>query len=69
VDVLTSDEMMPGTVSLPHGYGHHRSGSRLRVAAAHAGVSVNDVTDEQKLDALCGNAALNGVPVELLPIA
>jgi anaerobic selenocysteine-containing dehydrogenase len=67
VDVLTSDEMMPGTVSLPHGYGHHRNGTRQRVAAAHAGVSVNDVTDEQLLDELCGNAALNGVPVELFP--
>ncbi len=67
VDVKASDEMMPGTVSLPHGWGHHRKGARLSVAAEHAGVSANDVTDEQFLDALCGNAALNGVPVELLP--
>lgn len=68
VDVKAAEEMMPGTVSLPHGWGHHRSGSRLRVAGAHAGVSANDVTDEQLLDNLSGNVALNGVPVEVLPL-
>jgi hypothetical protein len=50
-------------VSLPHGWGHDREGIRLDVARAHPGVSVNDLTDEQHLDSLCGNAALNGVPV------
>jgi hypothetical protein len=50
-------------VSIPHGWGHHRPGIRLGVAQSHAGVSANDLTDETFLDALCGNAALNGVPV------
>jgi len=63
--VEVSDEVMPGVVSLPHGWGHHRDGVRLRVASAHAGVSVNDVTDEQRLDALCGTASLTGVPVRV----
>jgi len=57
--------MMPGVVSLPHGWGHHRPGVRLEIAAAHPGVSVNDLTDETFLDALCGNAALNGLPVQV----
>ena len=51
-----SDEMMPGVVSLPHGYGHGRPGVRLSVASAHAGVSVNDLTDEQRVDELTANA-------------
>ena len=58
-----STDMMPGVVSIPHGWGHHRPGIRLGVAQSHAGVSANDLTDETFLDALCGNAALNGVPV------
>lgn len=58
-----TDEMMPGVVSLPHGWGHDRPGVQLDVAKKHAGVSINDVTDEQLLDTLSGNAVLNGVPV------
>ena len=65
IDTKASDQAVRSTVSLPHGWGHHRSGIRLQVAAAHAGVSANDITDEQLLDELCGNAVLNGVPVEL----
>ena len=56
---------MPGVVSVPHGWGHQRDGVQLRVAQEHAGVSVNDLTDEQSLDALSGNAALNALPVQL----
>jgi anaerobic selenocysteine-containing dehydrogenase len=63
VPVEVTDSVMPGVVCLPHGFGHHRDGIRMSVAAAHAGESANDVTDEHFLDALTGNAALNGVPV------
>jgi anaerobic selenocysteine-containing dehydrogenase len=63
--VAVSDEMMPGVVSLPHGFGHGAPGVRLRVAAAHAGVSSNQLADETLLDALSGNAVLNGIPVEV----
>ncbi len=61
--------MMPGVVSMPHGYGHNRPGIRLDVAQAHAGVSINDLTDETLLDALTGNAALTGVAVTVSPVA
>ena len=57
--------MMPGVVSLPHGYGHARSGTLGAIASQHAGVSCNDVTDDRFIDALSGNAAVNGVPVTL----
>ncbi|MFW2389865.1 MAG: molybdopterin oxidoreductase family protein [Polyangiales bacterium] len=59
---LTSD-MMPGVVSLPHGFGHGRDGVQLNVATRHPGVSVNDLTDDRLLDVLSGNAAFSGVPV------
>lgn len=65
VQVLASDEVMPGVVSLPHGYGHGRQGVRLQIAHAQPGVSANDLTDELLRDALSGNAALNGVPVQV----
>ena len=60
-----SEEMMPGVVSLPHGWGHGRDGVRLSVAARHAGVSINDVVDDRAIDELTGTAVLNGTPVEI----
>jgi anaerobic selenocysteine-containing dehydrogenase len=65
VPVQVSDEIMRGVVSLPHGWGHGRRRIRQRIAAEHAGVSVNDLTDEQWIDPLTGNAGFNGVPVEV----
>lgn len=63
VPVESCDDLMPGVVCLPHGYGHHRDGIRMEIAVEHAGVSINDVTDERSIDHLSGNAAVNGVPV------
>jgi hypothetical protein len=59
---------MAGVVSLPHGWGHDRPGTRTAVAREHAGVNVNAVTDEQEIDPLSGNAVFNGVPVTLTPV-
>jgi anaerobic selenocysteine-containing dehydrogenase len=63
VEVALSDEVMPGVVSLPHGWGHTREGSQLRTAAQQPGASANDVTDHLAVDALSGNAAFSGIPV------
>jgi anaerobic selenocysteine-containing dehydrogenase len=60
-----TDELMPGVVSIPHGWGHGRKGVKQKIAQAHAGVSVNDLTDDTLIDQLSGNAAVNGVPVSL----
>ena len=60
-----TDELMPNVVSIPHGFGHGRKGVKQKIAQAHAGVSVNDLTDETLIDELSGNAAVNGVPVRL----
>ncbi|MEK6806167.1 MAG: molybdopterin oxidoreductase family protein [Pseudomonadota bacterium] len=69
VEVQASEEMMPGVVSLPHGWGHARQGVRLQIAREHPGASANDLTDERYQDVLSGNAALNGVPVTVAAIA
>jgi anaerobic selenocysteine-containing dehydrogenase len=60
VPIEISEEMMPGVVSIPHGWGHDRLGIQLEVAQQHAGQSINDVTDDLTIDALCGTAAFNG---------
>jgi anaerobic selenocysteine-containing dehydrogenase len=60
VPIEISEEMMPGVVSIPHGWGHDRLGIQLEVAQQHAGESINDVTDNLTIDALCGTAAFNG---------
>jgi anaerobic selenocysteine-containing dehydrogenase len=66
VEVQASDDMMPGVVSLPHGYGHRRPGVRMRQAVELPGASMNDLTDPAVLDA-SGNAVLSGVPVTVTP--
>jgi anaerobic selenocysteine-containing dehydrogenase len=63
--VEASSEVMPGVVCLPHGWGHDREDARLSIARAHAGVSYNDISDDKYLDAISGNAALNGIPVSV----
>lgn len=65
VPVEVTDEIRPGVVSIPHGWGHGLAGIRTRVAAAHAGVNANLVADETALDALSGTAVLNGLPVQV----
>jgi anaerobic selenocysteine-containing dehydrogenase len=62
VEVLATEDMMRGVVSLPHGYGHAKDGVRLSRASLVPGVSINDLTDPDLLD-VSGNAAFNGVPV------
>lgn len=70
VEATGVDDLMPGVVSLPHGYGHQVVGTRLRHASTVPGVSINDLTDPSLLD-VSGNAALSGVPVTVAraPIA
>ena len=65
VPVKITDEVMPGVTCLPHGWGHHRSGVKLGVATEHPGVSMNDLTDDSLIDAVSGNAVLNGIPVSV----
>jgi anaerobic selenocysteine-containing dehydrogenase len=66
--VEVSDEMMPGVVSLPHGWGHDKPEARLSVASRHAGVCNNVVAPGELVDVPSGNAVVNGIPVEVAPL-
>jgi anaerobic selenocysteine-containing dehydrogenase len=63
--VETTEDIMPGVVSIPHGWGHGAEGVRMGVASAHAGVNSNVLADESMVEPLSGNAVLNGIPVEV----
>ena len=67
VPVEVSDEMMPGVVSLPHGWGHDKAGTRMSIACEHAGVNNNLLAPGTFVDVPSGNAAVNGIPVEVVP--
>ena len=67
VPVVLTDAIMPGVVCIPYGWGHGLPGTRQAVAAGHAGVNVNLLTDASVVDPLSGNAVLNGIPVTVVP--
>ncbi|MEU7530612.1 molybdopterin oxidoreductase family protein [Saccharothrix sp. NPDC042600] len=67
VTVEVTPDMAQGVVSMPHGWGHDRPGTRLSVASQHAGVNVNLLTDDLRLDPLSGTAVLNGTHVRVHP--
>jgi anaerobic selenocysteine-containing dehydrogenase len=69
VPVEITDGVRIGVVSLPHGWGHSRPGSRLAVAADRPGVNVNQLLDGSRFDPLSGTSVLNGFPVELVPLS
>jgi anaerobic selenocysteine-containing dehydrogenase len=66
--VELTDGIMPGVVSIPHGWGHDAPGVRMDVAREHAGVNSNLLTDESQVDPVSGNAVMNGIPVKLAPV-
>ena len=67
VPVEVTDAVMPGVVCVPYGWGHGLPGTRQGVAAGHAGVNVNILTDASVVDPISGNAVLNGIPVTVAP--
>lgn len=60
-----TENIARGVVSIPHGYGHGRTGIKLDVATEHSGASINDLTNETVLDELTGNAAFSSVNVRI----
>lgn len=68
VRVQVTDDVAPGVVSLPHGWGHAEVAPWQKVAGAHPGVSANDWTDDADVEGLVGQSVMNGVPVRLRPI-
>jgi len=67
IDVEVTDGIMPGVVSIPHGWGHDVEGTDMAVAAKRPGVNSNVLSDGSLFDPLSGNAVLNGIPVEVVP--
>jgi anaerobic selenocysteine-containing dehydrogenase len=67
VPAEVTDAIKPGVVSLPHGWGHDKPGTRLTVANEHAGVNTNVLSPGEFVDVLSGNAAVNGIPVTVAP--
>jgi anaerobic selenocysteine-containing dehydrogenase len=65
--VEATPNMRRGVVSLPHGWGHDRGGTRLGIASGQPGVNVNQLNDGNQLDPLSGTAVLNGIPVDIAP--
>lgn len=65
IPVEITEDIMPGVISIPHGWGHHRPGTRQSVAAAHAGVSINDLLDDTLVDPISGTSVLNGQTVDV----
>ena len=65
IETQLSDEIMEGVVSIPQGWGHGRKGVKMKVAQEHPGISINELTDHERIDELTGNAALNGVGVRV----
>ncbi len=65
IEAEVTDEIMQGTISIPHGWGHDREGIRMQTAAAKAGVSFNDLADDQLVDALSGVSVINAIPVSI----
>jgi anaerobic selenocysteine-containing dehydrogenase len=68
VTVEISDEMRPGVVSLPHGWGHDQPGTRMAVAAERPGANLNAILDDAQRDPLSGNAVLSGVAITMQPV-
>jgi len=65
IEVVITDDIQQGIVSMPQGWGHNQKGTKMSVAATQPGVSINDLTDANRVDTLTGNAAFNGTPVAI----
>jgi len=65
IEAEVSDEVNIGTISIPHGWGHDRKGIKMSIAQAHAGASINDLIDDQRVDELSGVAAMTGTPIRI----
>jgi anaerobic selenocysteine-containing dehydrogenase len=65
IEVDVNDDILPGVVSMPQGWGHNRKFTRMKIAQGQPGVSINSLTDARRVDPVSGNAAFNGTPVAI----
>lgn len=69
VPVEITQDLRPGVVCFPHGWGHDQEGVAMNVARKHGGINTNLITDEAQFDPVSGNSLLNGVPVTVVSAA
>ena len=65
IEAEVTNEIMSGTISIPHGWGHDRDGIKLNTASSKSGVSFNDLADDQLVDPLSGVSVINAIPVTI----
>lgn len=65
IPIEITNEILQGVVSIPHGFGHDRMGTKIQLAQQNAGVSINDLTNDNKVDQLTGNANFSGTKVKV----
>jgi anaerobic selenocysteine-containing dehydrogenase len=65
IEMQITDDIMPGVISIPHGWGHTAADLQLSVAATQPGVNINLLTDDARVDNLTGTSVLNGIPVKV----
>jgi anaerobic selenocysteine-containing dehydrogenase len=69
VPVEVTEAIMPGVVSMPHGWGHGKPGTRMAIANESPGVNTNILSPPTFIDEPSGNGALNGIPVTVTAVA
>jgi formate dehydrogenase len=62
---LVTDEIVAGTVAVPHGWGHQRGGWSVAREAGGANVNALSSSEPEDLERLAGMAHLNGIPVRI----
>ncbi|MGQ0848234.1 MAG: molybdopterin-dependent oxidoreductase [Actinomycetota bacterium] len=67
IKVEITEDIIPGVVSIPYGWGHDVEGIKLGIAANHPGANVNFLSSGD-MDPVSGNAVLNGIAVTLSPV-
>jgi anaerobic selenocysteine-containing dehydrogenase len=66
VPVEITDAIKPGVVSMPHGWGHGKAGTRMSVANSSPGANTNVLSPPTLVDEPSGNGVLNGIPVTVI---
>ncbi|HYX99760.1 MAG TPA: molybdopterin dinucleotide binding domain-containing protein, partial [Mycobacterium sp.] len=66
VPVEITDAIKPGVVSMPHGWGHGKPGTRMSVANSSPGANTNVLSPPTLVDEPSGNGVLNGIPVTVI---
>ncbi|GAA4272508.1 molybdopterin oxidoreductase family protein [Aquimarina gracilis] len=65
IEAEITKDIIPGTISIPHGWGHYGEGLEMERAQSNAGANINQLMNHDRLDPLSYNMAFNGHPVAI----